>query len=88
MFFVEQEAAVWILLILILKFIFFSSQLITALGAKEAESKYQSLLSHLSHPPAFTTVRVNTHLASVKHVKKMLFEEIQKVCAISLLQQK
>ncbi|EOB06002.1 Putative methyltransferase NSUN6, partial [Anas platyrhynchos] len=52
--------------------------LITSLGAKETESKYQSLLSHLSHPPAFTTVRVNTHLSSVKHVKKMLLEEIQK----------
>uniref|UniRef100_A0A8C3CBE0 NOP2/Sun RNA methyltransferase 6 n=1 Tax=Cairina moschata TaxID=8855 RepID=A0A8C3CBE0_CAIMO len=58
--------------------VFRNNELITALGAKEAESKYQSLLSHLSHPPAFTTVRVNTHLSSVKHVKKMLFEEIQK----------
>ncbi|OXB84683.1 UNVERIFIED_CONTAM: hypothetical protein H355_001160 [Colinus virginianus] len=52
--------------------------LITALGTKEAESKYQSLLSHLSHPPAITTVRVNTNVASVKHVKKLLLEEIQK----------
>ncbi|NXF20534.1 NOP2 methyltransferase, partial [Rhodinocichla rosea] len=58
--------------------LFFHFQLITALGTQEAEKKYQSLLSHLSHPPAFTTVRVNTHLASVKHVKKLLFEEIQK----------
>lgn len=66
----------------------FHFQLITALGTQEAESKYQSLLSHLSHPPAFTTVRVNTHLASVKHVKKLLFEEIQKVCVIFLLQPK
>uniref|UniRef100_A0A8B9URY8 NOP2/Sun RNA methyltransferase 6 n=1 Tax=Anas zonorhyncha TaxID=75864 RepID=A0A8B9URY8_9AVES len=58
--------------------VFRNNELITSLGAKETESKYQSLLSHLSHPPAFTTVRVNTHLSSVKHVKKMLFEEIQK----------
>uniref|UniRef100_A0A8D0EKE1 NOP2/Sun RNA methyltransferase 6 n=1 Tax=Strix occidentalis caurina TaxID=311401 RepID=A0A8D0EKE1_STROC len=57
---------------------FRNNELITALGTQEAESKYQSLLSHLSHPPGFTTVRVNTHLASVKHVKKLLFEEIQK----------
>ncbi|XP_033367597.1 tRNA (cytosine(72)-C(5))-methyltransferase NSUN6 isoform X5 [Parus major] len=58
--------------------VFRNNELITALGTQEAENKYQSLLSHLSHPPAFTTVRVNTHLASVKHVKKLLFEEIQK----------
>ncbi|KFP29131.1 Putative methyltransferase NSUN6 [Colius striatus] len=58
--------------------VFRNNELITALGTQEAESKYQSLLSHLSHPPGFTTVRVNTHLASVEHVKKMLFEEIQK----------
>ncbi|NXT61091.1 NOP2 methyltransferase, partial [Chaetops frenatus] len=58
--------------------VFRNNELITALGTQEAENKYQSLLSHLSHPPGFTTVRVNTHLASVKHVKKLLFEEIQK----------
>ncbi|XP_048806456.1 tRNA (cytosine(72)-C(5))-methyltransferase NSUN6 [Lagopus muta] len=58
--------------------VFRNKELITALGTKEAESKYQSLLSHLSHPPAITTVRVNTNLASVKHVKKLLLEEIQK----------
>ncbi|KAJ7408300.1 putative methyltransferase NSUN6 [Pitangus sulphuratus] len=58
--------------------VFSNNELITALGTQEAENKYQSLLSRLSHPPSFTTVRVNTHLASVKHVKKLLFEEIQK----------
>ncbi|XP_067147872.1 tRNA (cytosine(72)-C(5))-methyltransferase NSUN6 isoform X3 [Apteryx mantelli] len=57
--------------------VFRNSELITALGTQEAESRYQSLLSHLPHPPAFTTVRVNTHLASVKHMKNLLFEEIQ-----------
>ncbi|NXN95966.1 NSUN5 methyltransferase, partial [Rhinopomastus cyanomelas] len=57
---------------------FRNNELVAALGTHEAESKYQSLLSRLSHPPGFTTVRVNTHLASVKHVKKLLFEEIQK----------
>uniref|UniRef100_A0A8U7MCU8 NOP2/Sun RNA methyltransferase 6 n=1 Tax=Corvus moneduloides TaxID=1196302 RepID=A0A8U7MCU8_CORMO len=49
--------------------VFRNKELITALGAQEAENKYQSLLSHLSHPPGFTTVRVNTHLASVKREK-------------------
>ncbi|NWH88203.1 NOP2 methyltransferase, partial [Aegithalos caudatus] len=58
--------------------VFRNNELITALGTQEAENKYQSLLNHLSHPPAFTSVRVNTHLASVKHVKNLLFEEIQK----------
>ncbi|NWH81710.1 NOP2 methyltransferase, partial [Piaya cayana] len=58
--------------------VFRNNELITALGTQVVESKYQSLLSHLSHPPAFTTIRVNTHLASVKHVKELLFKEIQK----------
>ncbi|XP_037746730.1 tRNA (cytosine(72)-C(5))-methyltransferase NSUN6 isoform X1 [Chelonia mydas] len=53
-------------------------KLISALGTLEAERKYESLLNCLSHPPAFTTVRVNTHLASVKQVKNLLFEEIHK----------
>ncbi|XP_061442342.1 tRNA (cytosine(72)-C(5))-methyltransferase NSUN6 isoform X2 [Rhineura floridana] len=44
----------------------------------EAEVKYESLLKNLSHPPAFTTVRVNTHLASVEYVRNLLSEEIQK----------
>ncbi|NXH22652.1 NOP2 methyltransferase, partial [Bucco capensis] len=58
--------------------VFRNNELVAAVGTQEAESKYQSLLSHLSHPPRFTTVRVNTHLASVEQVKKLLFEEIQK----------
>uniref|UniRef100_A0A8D0H8F5 NOP2/Sun RNA methyltransferase 6 n=1 Tax=Sphenodon punctatus TaxID=8508 RepID=A0A8D0H8F5_SPHPU len=52
--------------------------IITALGRLEAERKCESLLSHLSHPPAFTTVRVNTCLATVKHVRSLLSEEIDK----------
>ncbi|NWX85494.1 NOP2 methyltransferase, partial [Nothoprocta pentlandii] len=57
--------------------VFRNRELLAALGAQEAENRYQSLLSHLSHPPAFTTVRVNTRLASVKHVKSLLLDEIQ-----------
>ncbi|NXA31896.1 NOP2 methyltransferase, partial [Eudromia elegans] len=57
--------------------VFKNRELVAALGTQEAESRYQSLLSHLSHPPAFTTARVNTRLASVRHVKKLLFDEIQ-----------
>ncbi|XP_006271497.1 tRNA (cytosine(72)-C(5))-methyltransferase NSUN6 [Alligator mississippiensis] len=58
--------------------VFRNQELVTALDSQEAEKKYKCLLSHLPHPPAFTTVRVNTHLTSVKHVKNLLFEEIEK----------
>ncbi|XP_074122899.1 tRNA (cytosine(72)-C(5))-methyltransferase NSUN6 isoform X1 [Sminthopsis crassicaudata] len=57
---------------------FKNQEIVTVLGAQEAERKFETLLSYLSHPPAFTTVRVNTHLASVKHVKDLLLEEINK----------
>lgn len=61
--------------------VFISLQIVSAGGKEEAERKFETLLKHLSHPPAFTTVRVNTHLASVQYVKKLLFDELQKVCA-------
>ncbi|XP_072507759.1 tRNA (cytosine(72)-C(5))-methyltransferase NSUN6 isoform X2 [Notamacropus eugenii] len=53
-------------------------KIVSALGVQEAERKFETLLNHLSHPPAFSTVRVNTHLTSVKHVKDLLLEEINK----------
>uniref|UniRef100_A0A803TNB3 NOP2/Sun RNA methyltransferase 6 n=1 Tax=Anolis carolinensis TaxID=28377 RepID=A0A803TNB3_ANOCA len=49
-----------------------------SIGSQEAEKKYESLLNNLSHPPAFTTVRVNTYLASVEHIRGLLCEEIHK----------
>lgn len=58
-----------------------SFQVVLAFGKQEAERKFETLLNHLSHPPSFTTVRVNTHLASVQHVKNLLFDELHKVCA-------
>ena len=62
--------------------LFFSSfQILSALGKQEAERRFETLLHNLSHPPSFTTVRVNTHLASVQHVKNLLFDELQKVGA-------
>ncbi|XP_036618032.1 tRNA (cytosine(72)-C(5))-methyltransferase NSUN6 [Trichosurus vulpecula] len=57
---------------------FKNKEIVTAVGMREAERRFETLLNHLSHPPAFTTVRVNTHLASVKHVKDLLLEEINK----------
>lgn len=62
-----------------------SFQIVSALGKQEAERKFETLLNNLSHPPSFTTVRVNSHLASVQHVKNLLFDELQKVCASLLL---
>ncbi|XP_067863189.1 tRNA (cytosine(72)-C(5))-methyltransferase NSUN6 isoform X2 [Heptranchias perlo] len=55
-----------------------ASQLLTTLGSEQSEFKFEALLSRLSHPPAFTSIRVNTCLASTDHVKKLLTEEIQK----------
>ncbi|XP_003410607.1 tRNA (cytosine(72)-C(5))-methyltransferase NSUN6 isoform X1 [Loxodonta africana] len=57
---------------------FMNKEVITSLGKQEAERKFQTLLHHLSHPPSFTTVRVNTRLASVEHVKNLLLDELQK----------
>nr|XP_011750432.1 putative methyltransferase NSUN6 isoform X6 [Macaca nemestrina] len=61
-----------------LKESFVNKEIVTALGKQEAERKFETLLKHLSHPPSFTTVRVNTHLASVQHVKNLLLDELQK----------
>ncbi|XP_053118111.1 tRNA (cytosine(72)-C(5))-methyltransferase NSUN6 isoform X2 [Hemicordylus capensis] len=58
------------------KSVSFLHALITAVGPLRAERKYESLLNNLSHPPAFTTVRVNTHLTSVEHARSLLAEEI------------
>ncbi|XP_032329542.1 tRNA (cytosine(72)-C(5))-methyltransferase NSUN6 isoform X3 [Camelus ferus] len=57
---------------------FMNKEVVSALGKQEAERKFEALLRRLSHPPSFTTVRVNTHLASVQHVKNLLFDELQK----------
>lgn len=57
---------------------FVNKEVVSAFGKQEAERKFETLLNRLSHPPSFTTVRVNTHLASVQHVKDLLFDELQK----------
>ncbi|XP_009212307.2 tRNA (cytosine(72)-C(5))-methyltransferase NSUN6 isoform X2 [Papio anubis] len=67
-----------------LKESFVNKEIVTALGKQEAERKFETLLKHLSHPPSFTTVRVNTHLASVQHVKNLLFDELQKFNGLSV----
>ncbi|XP_006869950.1 PREDICTED: putative methyltransferase NSUN6 [Chrysochloris asiatica] len=57
---------------------FMNKEVVTSSGKQEAERKFETLLNRLSHPPSFTTVRVNTHLASVQHVKNLLLDELQK----------
>ncbi|XP_077010884.1 tRNA (cytosine(72)-C(5))-methyltransferase NSUN6 isoform X3 [Tamandua tetradactyla] len=57
---------------------FVNAEIVTASSKQEAERKFETLLTHLSHPPSFTTVRVNTHLASVQHVKNLLLDELLK----------
>ena len=61
--------------------LFFSLKIVSAFGKQEAERKFETLLQNLSHPPSFTTVRENTCLASVQHVKNLLCDELQKVRA-------
>ncbi|XP_006894375.1 PREDICTED: putative methyltransferase NSUN6 [Elephantulus edwardii] len=57
---------------------FMNKEIVTFLGKQKVERKFETLLSHLSHPPSFTTVRVNTHLTTVQHVKNLLLDELQK----------
>ncbi|XP_028726339.1 tRNA (cytosine(72)-C(5))-methyltransferase NSUN6 [Peromyscus leucopus] len=61
-----------------LKESFMNKEVVSASSKQEAERKFEALLIHLSHPPSFTTVRVNTHLASVENVRGLLLEELQK----------
>ncbi|KAM6214241.1 tRNA (cytosine(72)-C(5))-methyltransferase NSUN6 [Rhynchocyon petersi] len=57
---------------------FINKEVLTSSGQQEVERKFETLLRHLSHPPSFTTVRVNTHLTSVQYVKNLLLDELLK----------
>ncbi|KAM3929659.1 tRNA (cytosine(72)-C(5))-methyltransferase NSUN6 [Leptodactylus fuscus] len=61
-----------------LRTVYHNNEIVVALGAEEAERKFVRLQDHLSHPPSFTTVRVNTRLTSVENAKRLLSEEIHK----------
>ncbi|XP_078394511.1 tRNA (cytosine(72)-C(5))-methyltransferase NSUN6 isoform X1 [Cetorhinus maximus] len=61
-----------------LQSVFKNKELLAALGSEQSELKFEALLSRLSHPPAFTSIRVNTCAASTDHIKKLVTEEIQK----------
>uniref|UniRef100_A0A8D2D5E7 NOP2/Sun RNA methyltransferase 6 n=1 Tax=Sciurus vulgaris TaxID=55149 RepID=A0A8D2D5E7_SCIVU len=57
---------------------FMNEEVLAVSSKQDAHGKFEALLNHLSHPPSFTTVRVNTHLASVQHVKNLLVDELKK----------
>ncbi|KAG3257573.1 tRNA (cytosine(72)-C(5))-methyltransferase NSUN6 isoform X1 [Ictidomys tridecemlineatus] len=57
---------------------FMNEEVLAVSSKQDAQRKFEALLNHLSHPPSFTSVRVNTHLASVQHVKSLLVDELKK----------
>ncbi|KAM5145021.1 tRNA (cytosine(72)-C(5))-methyltransferase NSUN6 isoform 1-T1 [Callospermophilus lateralis] len=61
-----------------LKESFMNEEVLAVSSKQDAQEKFEALLNHLSHPPSFTSVRVNTHLASVQHVKSLLVDELKK----------
>ncbi|XP_051061659.1 tRNA (cytosine(72)-C(5))-methyltransferase NSUN6 isoform X2 [Phodopus roborovskii] len=67
-----------------LKESFMNKEVVSASSKQEAERKFEALLIHLAHPPSFTTVRVNTHLASVDYVRGLLLDELQKFSGFSV----
>ncbi|XP_018419683.1 PREDICTED: putative methyltransferase NSUN6 [Nanorana parkeri] len=61
-----------------LRNVYHNKELVAKLGVDEVERKFERLQSCLSHPPSFTTVRVNTLVTSVEAAKQQLDEEIKK----------
>ncbi|XP_072432026.1 tRNA (cytosine(72)-C(5))-methyltransferase NSUN6 isoform X1 [Chiloscyllium punctatum] len=60
--------------------VFKNKEILANIQSEQSNFKFESLLSRLSHPPAFTCIRVNTCAASTDQVKKLLTEELQKQC--------
>ncbi|KAF3836370.1 hypothetical protein F7725_028928 [Dissostichus mawsoni] len=54
------------------------SMVLAAVGHQEAESRFQRLLTCLSHPPSYTCVRASTHLAPLEEIRQKLGEELKK----------
>ncbi|KAL2085099.1 hypothetical protein ACEWY4_018419 [Coilia grayii] len=59
---------------------FTNEELVATVGEEVASQEFEALLSSLSHPPSFTCVRVNTHLAPRSHVQELLHHELTKQC--------
>ncbi|XP_049420668.1 tRNA (cytosine(72)-C(5))-methyltransferase NSUN6 isoform X1 [Epinephelus fuscoguttatus] len=61
-----------------LQSVFLNKEVLAAVGHQEAESRFQKLLTCLSHPPSYTCVRVSTHLTSLEEIKHKLGDELRK----------
>ncbi|XP_010769380.1 putative methyltransferase NSUN6 isoform X1 [Notothenia coriiceps] len=61
-----------------LKNVFLNKEVLAAVGHQEAESRFQRLLTCLSHPPSYTCVRASTHLAPLEEIRQKLGEELKK----------
>ncbi|KAJ8419185.1 hypothetical protein AAFF_G00006840 [Aldrovandia affinis] len=59
--------------------VFKNKELVAGVGQEEAESMFEELLYHLSHPPSFTCVRVSTHLAPLDTIRERLVEELRQM---------
>ncbi|XP_019127153.2 putative methyltransferase NSUN6 isoform X1 [Larimichthys crocea] len=61
-----------------LRNVFLNKEVLAAVGHQEAESRFQKLLTCLSHPPSYTCVRASTHLAPLEEIQHKLEEELKK----------
>ncbi|XP_008394936.1 putative methyltransferase NSUN6 isoform X2 [Poecilia reticulata] len=61
-----------------LRNVFLNKEVLAAVGPQEAESRFQKLLTCLSHPPSTTCVRASTHLAPLEDIRLSLEEELKK----------
>ncbi|XP_035269886.1 tRNA (cytosine(72)-C(5))-methyltransferase NSUN6 isoform X1 [Anguilla anguilla] len=62
-----------------LRNIFTNKELVAAVGHEEAESRFDELLCHLSHPPSFTCVRVSTHMETADAIRERLRAELRQM---------
>ncbi|KAJ8279814.1 hypothetical protein COCON_G00068800 [Conger conger] len=62
-----------------LRNVFTNKELVAAVGQEEAESGFEELLCHLSHPPSFTCVRASTHLEPLDIIRERLLEELRQM---------
>uniref|UniRef100_A0AAQ4S7I3 NOP2/Sun RNA methyltransferase 6 n=1 Tax=Gasterosteus aculeatus aculeatus TaxID=481459 RepID=A0AAQ4S7I3_GASAC len=61
-----------------LRSVFLNKEVLAAVGHQVAESRFQKLLTCLSHPPSHTCIRASTHLAPLEEIRHKLAEELEK----------
>ncbi|XP_040023038.2 tRNA (cytosine(72)-C(5))-methyltransferase NSUN6 isoform X1 [Gasterosteus aculeatus] len=67
-----------------LRSVFLNKEVLAAVGHQVAESRFQKLLTCLSHPPSHTCIRASTHLAPLEEIRHKLAEELEKqMCSSS-----